>query len=177
MTEEQRRYKCDYDIFIRETSVSKRSELEFVERSPPGVSTNNSKTSDKPTYNKSTSRADGPFCTISVQHHTRTIDVNGVSNTVSINQATPAPCNNTNGLLGEGRFAVEGKREIKNSDYRAPKGRVAKSNRSSSDNRPIRSVLAASENIALHQPGERNDPEVCGDNDERSTPELFELER
>lgn len=46
--------RCDYDYEKRvcKTSVSKTNELLFVDRPPLAVSTNSSKTMDKPTCNK-----------------------------------------------------------------------------------------------------------------------------
>lgn len=54
-----------------------------------------------------------------------TIDEKEVSNTISIDRATPVPSHNTNANLGDGRNAKVGEREIIK-EYQAPEGEFAK---------------------------------------------------
>lgn len=56
---------------------------------------------DKLICNRLIPIADGSFCITSVEQHTLTIEENGVVNSISIDRATHAACNNTNASIGK----------------------------------------------------------------------------
>lgn len=77
-------YNNDYDRRICETSIQKLGENIFLDRPPLTV------TKDQDAYQPATNahkrfllRSTGPFCIISVQPHTATIDEHGIENSVT----------------------------------------------------------------------------------------------
>lgn len=120
----RKRYKNDSDRRLLETPVFKTNSLEFVDGPLLLVSTNSSKTNDKPTYKKSTTRDDGPYRIITFQQYTLIIDENGVPNTITIDRAGPAPSDNTKAGIEKEMNATEGEKAIVNNEHQLPEGKA-----------------------------------------------------
>lgn len=90
-------YKHDYDHRKRETPTFRVDNYAFIDKLPLAktsqLSAENIETS---TYNKLQQRMTRPFCIMSVQPHTITVDENEISNTISIDRIAHAPTVNTN---------------------------------------------------------------------------------
>lgn len=126
------------------------NESVFVERPPLAVKTNNSKNTDRPTYNKSIPMAEGTFRIASVQQHTRSIDETVVLNTTSIDRATHAPSDSTDAILVEEQKTVECKKEPISSEHPELESEVTESKRYATMNR-FRHQKLANENWELQR--------------------------
>lgn len=93
-------------VRTRKTGLFKTIELQYVDSQSPVLNRNYLRRR-LPTYNKFMPKADWSYRIISLQQHLR-MDENGVSCTISIDWATLAPSENTNGCLGEEREAIGG---------------------------------------------------------------------
>lgn len=67
---------------------------------------------DKQTYNNLLPTSNGPYCIITIQKHTLTIEKNCVPNNLSIDKATRAASNFTNADVGDERDVIRGQGAI-----------------------------------------------------------------
>lgn len=130
----QKRYKYYHDKRVPETTVCKENELVFPDRPPLAVTANNSRLTDKLTFDKLLPRANEQYCIISVLQHTLMSNVSRVRNTISILRATPAPSDNTNARECQDRNAIKGGGVAIKSEHHARYGESAESERCSTEN-------------------------------------------
>lgn len=127
------------------------------------MSTKNSKTAHRPTYNKLLSVADGAFRIVWLQQRTLTIKGNGVPTTISTNHATTAPSHSTDASVRSGRKTTGGERAVIGNEYQTPDGQVAEGERCFLDDRSTRPVPAASKKFVAHDPRNCRNPDVNND--------------
>lgn len=96
-----------------------------------------------------------------------TIDEDGEADRISINQATPAPSNNTSANVGDGRIAIEGERASIQNEYQAPEGEVSDSERCDTDVTSTHSTPTASKNVDAHELSDSKDLEINDDEDDK----------
>lgn len=123
------------------------------------------RTTDKPTYNKLTPKADGSFYLIPAQQHTMTINDSSVKKKVLMDQAPPAPFNNMYLNVGKERNAITGERVAVEIYHQAPKGKVKESERCETDDKSTHQMPVASGNNDAGPPREQRDLDFCEENE------------
>lgn len=118
-----------------------------------------------------------PCRIITVQQYTLTTYVNGVPESTTIDPATAAPSNDTNGSVGEERNATKREKEFFKNKYEASESVVAESKLCDTDNKPRNPTPGGNENIDAHKNRKLNHPSFNAENDKQGTPEQMKTQR